>query len=76
MAVYIINNGPVAAMAIGGANNIPMLGSGDVMNLAVGAYNMFTDPAGITVTAGTGDLITITGTNDDTFDLIVIGSST
>jgi hypothetical protein len=76
MAVYIINNGTVAAMTIGGANNIPMIASGGVMNIATGAYNMFTDPTGITVTAGTGDLITITGTNDDTFDLVVIGSST
>ena len=73
--VYIVNNG-ANAMTIGGANNIPMLGSGDLLNLAASAYFSYVDDAGITVTAGTGDLITIAGTNGDTFDIIVIGSST
>jgi hypothetical protein len=72
MLVFIINNGD-NAMTVGGANNIPMLGAGDVMNLAVGSYFQYVDEAGITVTAGTGDLITVSGTNGDTFDIVVIG---
>ena len=72
MLVFIINNG-VAAMTVGGANNIPMLGASDVMNLAAGDYFQYISIAGITVTAGTGDLITVSGTNDDTFDIVVIG---
>lgn len=75
MAIYIINNGD-NAMTVGGTNNIPMLGSGDIMNLAAGAYNMMTDPTGITVTPATGDLITVSGTDGDTFDVVLIGSST
>ena len=72
--VYIISKG-AASMTVGGANNIPMLGSGDVLNLAAGAYFEYIDPAGITVTAGTGDLILVTGTNGDTFDIVVIGTA-
>jgi hypothetical protein len=74
MLVYIINNGE-ASMTVGGANNIPMLAAGDVINLAPGAYFEYIDPTGITVTAGTGDLITVTGTNDDTFDIVLIGAA-
>jgi hypothetical protein len=72
MLVFIINNGD-NAMTVGGADNIPMLGAGDVMNLAVGAYFQYVDETGIAVTAGTGDLITVSGTNDDTFSIVVIG---
>jgi hypothetical protein len=75
MSVYVINN-DANAMTIGGANNIPMIAAGGVMNLDNGGYNQFISDNGITVTPGTGDLITITGTNGDTFDLVVIGSST
>ena len=76
MAVYIINNSTTNSITVGGANNIPMLGSGDVMNLGLGAYNQWINEVGIAVTAGTGDLITITGTNGETYDVVVIGSST
>ena len=76
MAVFVINNSTTDSLTVGGANNIPMLGSGDVMNVALGAYMQYIDETGITVTAGTGDLITITGTNGETFDLVIIGSST
>ena len=72
MLVYVYNNGD-NAMTVGAANNIPMLAAGDVVNLAADAYFQYIDPAGITVTAGTGDLITVSGTNDDTFGIIVIG---
>ena len=74
MLVYIFNNGP-NAMTVGGANNIPMLGSGDVLNLAADAYFQYIDETGITVTAGTGDLILVSGTNGDTFDIVVIGAA-
>jgi hypothetical protein len=75
MSVYVINN-DANAMTIGGSNNIPMIAAGGVMNLDNGGYNQFVSINGITVTPGTGDLITITGTNGDTFDLVVLGSST
>ena len=76
MMVFFRNNG-AAAMTIGGANNIPLLnGTTDKINVAAGAYFLYLDQAGITVTAGTGDLITVTGTATQTYDLIVIGSST
>lgn len=74
MLVFVINNSD-NDMTVGGANNIPMLGSGDVMNLAAGSYFQYIDEAGITVTAGTGDLITVSGTNDDTFDIVVVGAA-
>ena len=76
MCVFVINNSTTDSLTVGGANNIPMLGSGDVMNVALGAYFQYVDDNGITVTGGTGDLITITGTTGETFDLVVIGSST
>jgi hypothetical protein len=72
--VYIYNNGD-DPMTVGGANNIPMLGSGDVLNLVKDAYFQYVDPAGIAVTAGTGDLILVSGTNGDTFDIVVIGTA-
>ena len=76
MMVFFRNNGD-NAMTIGGANNIPILnGTTDEINVAPGAYFLYLDQAGITVTAGTGDLITVTGTATQTYDLIVIGSST
>jgi hypothetical protein len=75
MSVYVINN-DANAMTIGGANNIPMIAAGGVMNLDNGGYNQFISDNGITVTPATANLITITGTNGDTFDLVVIGSST
>lgn len=74
MLVFALNNGP-NSMTIGGANNIPMLGSGDVMNLAIGSYFQYIDETGITVTAGTGDLLTFAGTNGDTVDVVVIGAA-
>lgn len=75
MALFVRNNGD-NAMTIGGANNVPILnGSTDKINLAADAYQLYIDENGITVTAGTGDLIIITGTNDDTLDILLIGAS-
>jgi len=75
MTVYIKNKS-TNDMTIGGANNIPIFADGsDLLNLAAGAVFMYIDETGILVTAGTGDLITITGTNGDTFDLVVIGAA-
>lgn len=76
MCIFFRNNGS-NAMTIGGANNIPILnGTTDKINVAGGAYFIYIDPEGFAVTAGTGDLITVGGTENDTYDLIVIGSST
>lgn len=75
MAIYFRNKGD-NAMTLGGANNIPLFANtSDLINVAAGGYFLYIDPTGITTTAGTSDLITITGTNDDTYDLIVIGSA-
>jgi len=75
MLVYIRNKGD-NAMTLGGTNNIPMFANvSDKINIAAGAYFSYIDPTGIQTTAGTGDLITISGTNDDTYDLVVIGSA-
>ena len=75
MAVFVRNNGS-NVMKVGGANNIPMFDAvGDEISLAANAYFLYVDQTGITVTGATGDLITVTGTNDDTYDIIVIGSS-
>lgn len=75
MYVFVRNNGS-NAMTLGGTNNIPLFGNtSDLLNIAANAYVSYTDETGITVTAGTGDLITISGTDGDDYDLIVIGSS-
>jgi len=74
MLVFIRNNG-TNAMTVGAANNIPIFAdTSDKLTLAKNAWFLFCNPAGVTVTAGTGDLITIAGTNADTYDLIVIGA--
>lgn len=81
MLIYIRNNG-TNAMTVGGANNIPIFADGsDLLNLAGSAaavpspYFLYVDENGITVTADTGDLITITGTDGDTVDIAIVGVS-
>lgn len=71
MAIFIRNNG-ANAMTIGGTNNIPLFAN--TSPLGKEAYFSHIDQNGITVTAGTGDLITIAGTNGDTYDIIVVGA--
>lgn len=45
--------------------------------LAPGAWAAWFDPAGVTVTAGTGDLLTITngaGSNSVNYDIVIVGT--
>lgn len=73
-ALYFKNTSAAAMTLFGGANNVPITdGTTDSINLAAGASIMLIDPAGVTVTAGTGDLITVAGTGSGTFEIIVIG---
>ena len=74
MAIYFKNTGD-NVMTIGGANNIPLLADDtDKLNLASNAKFFYLDEAGIVIDSGTGDLITIAGTNGDTYEIIIIGS--
>lgn len=70
--LYFKNTG-AAAMTLGGANNVPIQAIGDIINVPAGASIMYLDATGVAVTAGSGDLITVTGTGSDTFEIIVIG---
>jgi len=75
MCVFIRNNG-VAAMHVGGTNTIPILsGATNTIELAPNAYLLYVDQTGITITDTAADIIKITGTADDTYDIIVIGAS-
>lgn len=81
MMILIRNNG-TNPMTVGGANNIPLFAdASDRLNLAGSAsgeknpYVLYVDENGITVTAGTGDKITITGTDGDTVDIAIVGVS-
>lgn len=76
MAVFVRCNTAAAGFTVGGATNILMLAAGDVVNLNDGAYFLWVNEVGIAVGAAASDLITITGTAGDTYDLIVIGSTT
>lgn len=75
MGLYIRNAGD-NSMTVGGPNNIPLFAdTSDKLNLASGASVFYLDETGISVTGGTGDLITIAGTNTDEYEIIVFGSS-
>lgn len=53
------------------------LGASHGFYLAPGAWNLWYDPAGVAVTAGTGDIITLTngaGSNTITYDMILVGT--
>lgn len=60
------------------ANGLPwFLAASDGFALNAGGWNVFYDPTGVTVTAGTGDLITLTnsaGTNTIGYDLLIVGA--
>jgi len=62
-----------ATFTVGGAQNIGMLGAGDLLNVPLLGVLGFAVDAGIAVANGASDLITITGTAASTFELIVIG---
>ncbi len=53
------------------------LAASDGFFLAPGAWCSFFDPTGVTVTAGTGDILTIAnsaGTNSVTYDIVIVGT--
>jgi hypothetical protein len=60
------------------SNGVPVfLAASGGLQLNQGGVFLFYDPVGVTVTAGTGDLLTITnsaGTNSVTYDVVVIGA--
>lgn len=60
------------------SNGVPVfLAALDGVQLFAGGIFLFYDPAGVTVTAGTGDLLTITnsaGTNSVDYDVVVVGT--
>lgn len=62
----------------GASNGVPVfLAASDGLDLNAGGVFLFYDPAGVTVTAGTGDILTITnsaGTNTVSYDIVIIGT--
>jgi hypothetical protein len=70
-----LNNIQVARPA---SNGWPwFLAVSDGFLLQPGAFNVFFDPGGIAVTAGTGDLLSIinaAGVNSVTYDIVVVGT--
>jgi hypothetical protein len=63
-----------AAMTLGGTNNVPIFANvSDLLNVPAGGRVMLLYPTGYTVTAGTGDLITVAGTTGKTFEMVIIG---
>jgi len=75
MFIFIRNNS-ATGLKIGGATNAFALfdDAADEMLLAPGAYFMYTDENGIDVSAGVSDELKITGTFDDEYDILLIGS--
>jgi len=77
-----------AAVANNVANNLQVtrgssngfvwfLAASDGFYLAPGAFFVWYDPAGVTVTAATGDIITLTngaGTNTIAYDVLIVGT--
>jgi len=61
------------------SNGVPFLiAAGDGINLGPGAGFLWFDPIGVTVTAATGDLLTVTngaGTNSVNYDVLIVGTS-
>lgn len=62
----------------GSSNGVPVfLAASDGVPLQPGAIFLFFDPTGVTVTAGTGDILTIAnsaGTNAVDYDIVIIGT--
>lgn len=78
MMLFIQNGNSSGAnpIIVSTANNIPILnGDTDSIVLAPGAAFLYVDENGIDVGAASSDLVSIAGTNDDTFDIIVFGKS-
>jgi hypothetical protein len=82
-AIYVrasVNNNAANAVQVqrGAANGVPLfLAASGGLQLGAGGIYLFYDPAGVTVTANTGDILTITnsaGTNSVTYDIVIIGT--
>jgi hypothetical protein len=62
----------------GSSNGVPLfLAASDGLQLNASGIFLVYDPVGITVTAGTGDILTITnsaGTNSVTYDIVIVGT--
>jgi len=65
-------------VARGSSNGVPLfLAASDGVALQPGAWFLFVDPTGVTVTAGTGDILTITnsaGTNSVVYEIWILGT--
>lgn len=62
----------------GSSNGVPLfLAASDGVQLNPGGVFLFYDPVGVTVTAGTGDILTLTnsaGTNTVSYDIAIVGT--
>lgn len=62
----------------GSSNGVPLfLAASDGLTLQPGAWFVWFDPTGITVTAGTGDILTVAnaaGGSSVSYDLIIVGT--
>ena len=60
------------------SNGVPLfLAASDGLQLNPGGVFLFFDPVGVTVTAATGDILTVTnsaGTNVVTYDIVIVGT--
>lgn len=78
MLIYIKNNGS-AVMKIGAAAANPIAlfdnPASDEMLIAPGAYFLYIDPTGITIGLDASDILRITGTATDEYELILVGAS-
>lgn len=75
-AVIIKNNSTTTAITVGGANSIPMLdGNTNKINIPAGGAFAALYPSGITVTAGTGDLVILNGASGVGYELMIIGQN-
>lgn len=65
-------------VARGSSNGVPVfLAASDGVPLQPGAIFLFVDPTGVTVTGGTGDILTVTnsaGTNSVDYDIVIVGT--
>lgn len=77
-AIYIKNNG-TATMTFGAGTNpwATMLNSTGTLTIPAGGFVLVATPdaTGWTVTAATGDLLNVTGTGSQTFDIAILGAT-
>lgn len=77
-AVYIRNNG-TATMTFGAGSNpwATMLNSTGTLKVPAGGFVLIATPdaTGYTVTAGTGDLLNVSGTGTETYDIAILGAT-